>query len=79
MTTPDDLREAARWCREHEARVTWSEDETRCKIEVSVPDRLAGVIRGEASEYFEAYLHCRMLVEAFFDEPPTKRWFRSDV
>lgn len=78
MTTPEELGEATRWCREHGARVTWAEDETRCRIEVDVPDRLAGVIRGEAADFFGAYVQCRMLVESFFDEPPTKRIWRTD-
>lgn len=77
--SPSELaREAARWCRDHLARVRWSEDETRCVVEVAAPDRPGGVVRGEGSDLVEAYVHCRMRLESFHDDPPTRRWRASD-
>ncbi len=75
--TPDELREATRWCREHQAKVTWSEDETRCVVEVPVDGREP--VCGEGGDYFHAYVHCRMLLEASSsDDPPTKKFRCSE-
>lgn len=78
MTSPELEREAARWCRDHQARVTWSEDETSCVIEVVAPDRPGGVVRGAGGDLVEAYVHCRMRLESPSDDPPTNRWRGAD-
>lgn len=77
VTSPNSTwPEAARWCRARRARVIWSPDETRCRIEVPLPDGRGGRIDGEGADFLEAYAQCRDLVEAFFDDPPTRPFAR---
>lgn len=69
----DALREATQWCRDHLAKVTWSEDESRCRVEVILDGRAASArVWGEGTEFIEAYQECRALVEEYFDGPPTR-------
>lgn len=72
-----DMREAVRWCRTHLARITWSQDEKLCRVEVALDGRTARVW-GVGAGLVEAYVECRAFVEEYEDGPPTKPFFRFD-
>lgn len=73
---PADKWDAFEWCRERSARVTWSQDETLCRVEVPHP-KGKGLIVGEGPGFAEACLACLMRVETIND-PPTDRMTKPE-
>lgn len=66
------LRDGIEWCRWRRAIVRWSQDETRCYVVVGSRNGQQ-TARGEGNNFFEAYLECRLVLEAFgafFGETP---------
>jgi len=60
------------WCRFVRARTRWTVDESRCTIEVPVPDRPFAWLRGSGPDYEAAVQAARRAYADYTSEPPTR-------
>jgi hypothetical protein len=61
-----DVLDGFQWCRERAARVQWGRDadEPACRVEVLAPSSSFRLLRGEAADFYEAYIIVRAQFEA---------------